>query len=146
MQTMTTKLNKVRPSSPEASARMSRVRQRDTKAEVRLRSALHARGLRYRVNVTLLDKPRRVADIVFGPKRVAVFVDGCFWHGCPAHGSRSKSNTAFWDDKIKANKARDADTSIRLEAIGWRVVRVWEHEDPEEAAARIEDILTRDTI
>ncbi|MBY4638358.1 very short patch repair endonuclease [Sphingopyxis sp. XHP0097] len=131
----------IAPSSPEASKRLSRVRQRDTEAELAVRRALHRRGRRYRVNVKLIDRPRRVADIVFRPKKVAVFVDGCFWHGCPEHGSKSKSNADYWKDKIAGNQKRDRDTDRRLEEAGWKVVRVWEHEDPDKAARRICSIL-----
>lgn len=138
---MTTRRNEIIPSSHEASKRLSRVRQRDTSAEIRLRRVLHGRGLRYRVDVKLMDKPRRVADIVFRPKKVAVFVDGCFWHGCPEHGSSPKSNVEFWRNKIETNKRRDADTDHRLIEAGWTVVRIWEHEDPEQAANEICKIL-----
>lgn len=134
----------VKPSSPEASARLARVRQKDTAAELRLRRTLHARGLRYRLHVPLLEKPRRVADIVFRRRKLAIFVDGCFWHGCPQHGTSSKSNADFWRDKIETNKKRDLDTNQRLTAAGWRVLRVWEHEDAEDAADRIMEALEFD--
>lgn len=120
---------------------MARVRQKGTSAELELRRALHALGLRYRLQVPLLSKPRRVADIVFPGPRVAVFVDGCFWHGCPEHATWPKRNADFWREKIGANRARDADTNLRLEALGWRVVRVWTHETPGEAAERIAAIV-----
>lgn len=129
----------VSPSSPEASRRMARVRQRGTDVEIELRRALHARGLRYRLQVPLSKKPRRVADIVFIGARVAVFVDGCFWHGCPLHATWPKENAGFWRAKIEANRARDADTTRRLRELGWEVIRVWSHEDPVEAARLIYD-------
>jgi len=129
------------PSSHEASLRMARVRQKGTRCEVELRRALHARGLRYRLQVPLLTKPRRVADIVFRRRKLAIFVDGCFWHGCPEHGTSPKSNADFWRDKIETNKRRDLDTNRRLTEAGWRVLRVWEHEDAEEAADRIMEAL-----
>lgn len=132
---------RVSPSSHDASLRMARVRQKGTDAETSLRKELHARGLRYRLHVPLLTKPRRVADIVFPSPKVAIFVDGCFWHGCPEHASWPKSNAQFWRDKIETNRARDADTDRRLRAEGWRVVRVWSHEAAGDAAARIEDIV-----
>ena len=94
-------------------------------------------GLRYRVDYPVLNRPRRRADIAFTKARVAVFVDGCFWHGCPIHGTWPKSNAEFWRDKIETNRRRDRDTNERLESAGWKVIRVWEHEDPEEAAKRI---------
>ncbi len=134
-------MSRVSPSSHEASLRMARVRQKGTDAELSLRKELHARGLRYRLHVPLLTKPRRVADIVFASARVAIFVDGCFWHGCPEHASWPKSNAQFWRDKIETNRARDADTDRRLRASGWRVVRVWSHDDAGDAAERIEDIV-----
>ncbi|RLK08423.1 very short patch repair endonuclease [Ruegeria conchae] len=134
----------VKPSSPEASARLARVRQKDTAAELRLRRTPHARGLRYRLHIPLLEKPRRVADIVFRRRKLAIFVDGCFWHGCPQHGTSSKSNADFWRDKIETNKRRDLDTNRRLTEAGWRVLRVWEHEDAEDAADRIMKALEFD--
>ncbi len=129
------------PSSPEASRRMARVRQKGTGVELELRRALHAMGLRYRLQVPLLSKPRRVADIVFPGSRVAVFVDGCFWHGCPQHATWPKKNADFWREKIETNRARDADTNQRLEELGWKVVRIWSHEDAKEAAERIAHII-----
>lgn len=129
----------VSPSSPEASRRMARVRQRGTDVEIELRRALHALGLRYRLQVPLSRKPRRVADIVFIGARVAVFVDGCFWHGCPLHATWPKENAGFWRAKIEANRARDADTARRLRELGWEVIRVWSHEDPVEVARLIYD-------
>jgi DNA mismatch endonuclease, patch repair protein len=132
------------PSSHEASLRMARVRQKGTRCEVELRRALHARGLRYRLQVPLLTKPRRVADIVFRRRKLAIFVDGCFWHGCLEHGTSPKSNADFWRDKIETNKRRDLDTNRRLTEAGWRVLRVWEHEDAEEAADRIMEALEFD--
>lgn len=120
---------------------MTRVRQKGTSAELELRRALYAMGLRYRLHIPLLSKPRRVADIVFQGSRVAVFVDGCFWHGCPEHATWPKKNADFWREKIEANQARDADTNRRLEELDWRVVRVWSHEAAEEAAERIACIV-----
>lgn len=134
-------MSRVNPSSHEASLRMARVRQKGTDPEVSLRRELHARGLRYRLQVPLLTKPRRVADIVFPRTRIAVFVDGCFWHGCPEHASWPKSNAEFWRNKIEANRARDADTDRRLGALGWRVIRIWAHERAGEAAERIENVV-----
>ncbi|WP_207497624.1 very short patch repair endonuclease [Limimaricola pyoseonensis] len=129
------------PSSPEASRRMARVRQKGTRAELNLRKALHAQGLRYRLHVPLLAKPRRVADIVFPATKIAVFVDGCFWHGCPEHASWPKSNADFWRQKIETNRSRDADTDQRLQALGWESVRIWEHEDANHAASRIAELV-----
>lgn len=113
-------------------------RSRDTKPERRIRSLLHRRGLRFRVDVSPLPGVRRRADIVFSRARVAVFVDGCFWHGCPEHATWPKANAKFWREKIEANRARDLDTNRKFEEAGWTVIRVWEHEEPRDAAARIE--------
>ncbi|GAA2715128.1 hypothetical protein GCM10010429_35940 [Micromonospora olivasterospora] len=114
---------------------MQRQQTRDTQPELAIRRLLHATGLRYRVDAAPVPALRRRADIVFGPARVAVFVDGCFWHGCPHHGSRNtKANTAYWSDKIARNRARDASTDELLTNDGWLAIRVWEHEDPQEAA------------
>lgn len=129
------------PSTPEASSRMQRVRQKNTSAEWALRRELHALGLRYRIHVQVLTKPRRVADIVFSGQRVVVFVDGCFWHGCPLHATWPKQNAEFWRAKIIANQDRDRDTDARLTACGWTVMRVWAHEQPSEAASRIAKII-----
>jgi len=117
--------------------------QRDTAAELALRSTLHRMGLRFRVDVTLVEGLRRRADIVFGSVRVAVFVDGCFWHGCPIHGTWPKANAEFWRKKIRDNQKRDADTGLRLTKAGWKVIRVWEHEDPNKAAQRISNVVQK---
>ena len=122
---------------------MQRVRQKNTSAESALRRELHARGLRYRIHVPVLTKPRRVADVALSGLRVAVFVDGCFWHGCPQHATWPKENAEFWRAKILANQARDRDTGERLRAEGWKVVRVWEHEASEQAARRIAGIIEK---
>ena len=114
---------------------------RDTKPELALRSAVHALGLRYRVGAKPLAGLRRTADLVFPTAKVAVFLDGCFWHGCPEHHTIAATNAKFWADKVSGNRARDRDTDARLEAAGWASVRVWEHEDPHEAAQRVEDVV-----
>jgi len=129
------------PSSSAASKRMAATGQRDTPPEMELRRRLHAMGLRYRVDYPVLFKPRRRADIAFNKARVAVFVDGCFWHGCPEHGSWPKSNARFWREKIETNRRRDLDTNQRLKAEGWSVIRIWEHEDPEKAAMKVARIV-----
>lgn len=116
---------------------MENTGQRDTPAEMEIRRRLHRMGLRYRVDFPVLKGLRRRADVVFTKARVAVFVDGCFWHGCPEHGSWPKSNAEFWRNKIETNRRRDQDTNECLKKAGWRVIRVWEHEDPDEAAERI---------
>lgn len=117
---------------------MQAQRTRDTAPEMAVRRLLHASGLRYRVDRAPLPALRRRADLVFGPARVVVYVDGCFWHGCPEHRPPSKTNPEFWDAKIATNRARDEDTDGRLRAAGWLVFRAWEHERPEDVAAEVE--------
>src|SRR5690348_16964701 len=102
-------------------------RGRDTGPELALRRALHSRGLRYFVNRRPVKTIRRTADIVFPGARVAVFVDGCFWHGCPDHHTAAKANADFWAAKVLGNRARDAETDRLLTDSGWTVLRVWEH-------------------
>jgi DNA mismatch endonuclease (patch repair protein) len=114
---------------------------RDTKPELALRSAVHARGLRYRVSAKPLAGVRRTADLVFPRAKVAVFLDGCFWHGCPEHHTVASANATFWADKVKGNRKRDRDTDGRLAEAGWVSVRIWEHEDAAEAALRVEEIV-----
>lgn len=104
-------------------------RGRDTGPELAVRRALHAMGLRYRVDHPLPFDRRRRGDIVFTRAKVAVFIDGCFWHGCPDHGVMPRTNSAFWAAKIARNRERDADTTARLVEQGWVVLRFWEHED-----------------
>ena len=116
-------------------------RSRDTKPELALRSAVHATGLRYRVGAHPLPDLRRTADLVFRPARVAVFLDGCFWHGCPVHHTKASANANYWAQKVEQNLQRDRDTDMRLAEAGWLPVRVWEHEDPSEAASRIAQIV-----
>ncbi|MEO3839136.1 very short patch repair endonuclease [Nonomuraea sp. B10E8] len=118
-------------------------RNRDTGPELRLRTAVHALGLRYRVSRRPLPELRRTADLVFTKAKVAVFVDGCYWHGCPepAHFRPSQRNSEFWRDKIATNQERDQETGRLLREAGWVVIRVWEHENMAVAAARIADIV-----
>jgi len=135
-------MNKVpKASSEEAHRRMKAVRQRDTEAEMAVRRRIHAMGLRYRVDFPVLESPRRRADIAFPRLRIAIFIDGCFWHGCPIHGTSPKANAGFWKRKIEANVERDRDTDMRLRAKGWVVLRFWEHEDPDYVAASIRRIV-----
>ncbi|MFC9670212.1 MULTISPECIES: very short patch repair endonuclease [unclassified Streptomyces] len=114
---------------------MQAIRSRDTKPERLLRRLLHAQGLRYRVAARPLPGLRRTADIVFRPVRVAVFVDGCYWHGCPEHYVAPKTNPGYWSGKVATNMARDRDTTQRLEEAGWLVLRFWEHQSADECAA-----------
>lgn len=116
-------------SSDAVRRRMSAQRREGTEPELAFRRALHALGLRYRLHKAPLPGLRRKADIVFGPARVAVFVDGCFWHGCPEHGRRAHHvNAWYWPEKIARNRERDQETGELLSGAGWLVVRVWEHE------------------
>jgi DNA mismatch endonuclease (patch repair protein) len=125
-------------STPAVRARMQRQQTRDTQPELLIRRLLHAAGLRYRVDVAPLAALRRRADVVFGPAKVALFVDGCFWHGCPQHGTRpTHANQAYWGGKIRRNRERDRSTDELLTEAGWTSVRVWEHEDPREVAERV---------
>lgn len=100
-------------------------------------------GLRFRIDVRPLRDVKRRADVVFRPVQVAVFVDGCFWHGCPLHGTWPKANAGFWRHKIEENRARDKDTDRQLKKEGWLVIRVWEHEDMGAAAKRIRRAVLR---
>jgi DNA mismatch endonuclease (patch repair protein) len=116
-------------------------RRRDTKPELALRRLLHARGLRYRVDAKPIATLNRRADLVFARAKVAVFVDGCYWHGCPDHGTAARTNSEYWAPKIAGNRARDAETNRLLREEGWTVVRIWEHEDPIAAAERVLGIV-----
>ena len=127
----------------KTSARMSRQRRRDTDAELALRKVLHSRGRRFRVERPLPGLPRRRADIAFTRHKVVVFVDGCFWHVCPKHATKPATNELWWAEKLRRNEQRDRETDAHLAALGWTVVRVWEHEDPIEAADKVEAALDR---
>lgn len=109
----------------------------DTGPELAIRSLLHASGLRYRVNVPLPFNRRRRADIVFSRAQLYVFIDGCFWHGCPEHFVTPKTRTQFWLEKIDGNRARDHDTDSRLIHLGLTPVRIWEHVEPSRASRLI---------
>lgn len=128
-------------SSDAARKRMQRTRQSSTECECRLRRELYALGMRYRIDVRPIPEIRRRADIVFRRARVAVFVDGCFWHACPKHATWPKANAEFWRNKIRQNVRRDRDTDRKLNKAGWTVIRVWEHEDMGNAALRIRRIV-----
>jgi DNA mismatch endonuclease, patch repair protein len=123
---------------------MQRQPTRDTAPEMAVRRALDAAGLRYRVDIAPLPGLRRRADIVFRPARVAVFIDGCFWHGCPEHGRRpTHANPDYWLAKVERNQIRDRDTDQRLREAGWIVVRAWEHEAPADVVSRVVEVVTR---
>lgn len=130
-----------RATSVDVRASMQGNRNRDTKPELALRSRLHALGLRYRVSTRPVPDVRHTADVVFTRARIAVFVDGCYWHGCPEHHRPARKNSEFWTGKIEANRRRDAQVNQMLTQAGWQVVRIWEHEDPVEAAQRIEAMV-----
>lgn len=122
---------------------MRRNRRRDTKPERTLRSLLHAKGLRFRK-----DHPVRVAgllvrpDVVFSRQRIAIFLDGCYWHACPKHGTKPRHNSEYWTEKLERNVARDQAVNRALSASGWTVIRVWEHEDPAKVAETIAAAVT----
>ena len=130
------------PTSAAVTAAMKANRRRDTRPEIALRSALHARGLRFRVDFPVLAGGCRVRpDIVFTRARVAVFVDGCFFHCCPAHGNVPKVNQAYWVPKLHRNRTRDTRNNNELRAEGWRVIRAWEHEEVEDVVHRIQSYV-----
>jgi DNA mismatch endonuclease (patch repair protein) len=112
-------------------------RSRDTKPEIAVRRDLHRRGLRFRVDYRLQPPLRTRADIVFTRARVAVFIDGCFWHGCPLHATTPKTNTDYWTPKLERNRARDRETTAALRSHGWTVLRFWEHEESAIVADRV---------
>lgn len=116
-------------------------RRRDTQPELAVRRAVHAMGLRYRVDARPIADLNRRADLVFSRAKVAVFVDGCYWHGCREHGTVARTNATYWGPKIQRNKDRDADTDRRLRAADWEVIRAWEHEASSEVAARIAEVV-----
>jgi DNA mismatch endonuclease, patch repair protein len=133
------------PSSAAKSAEMSKLGRRDTRPERAIRSELHRRGFRFRVDRAPLPDLRSRADIVLGPVRVAVYVDGCFWHSCPEHGTKPKANSDWWERKLDRNRERDRETDRVLRENGWEVVRIWEHEDSVAGADRVEAAV-RDRI
>jgi DNA mismatch endonuclease (patch repair protein) len=130
-------------SSFAAKRRMEAAKPKDTLPEIKLRTALEEIGIHFEVDVKPIENLQRRADILVREDKIAVFVDGCFWHGCPIHGTQAKANAEFWADKIKRNKERDADTNRRLEADGWTVIRIWEHDDYIEAAKKIAQMIER---
>lgn len=128
-------------STPAVRRSMQGNRRKDTTPELALRRLLHAAGYRYRVDAQPLPGLRRRADLVFRRRRVAVFVDGCYWHGCPEHYTPPRTNSGYWSAKVGANVRRDRDTDARLVEAGWTVVRLWEHEDPTAALAVVVQAL-----
>lgn len=116
-------------------------RSKNTTPELAVRALLHARGLRYRVHFRPVPTLRRTADIVFTRQKIAVFIDGCFWHACPEHFVMPRSNPAYWVPKIEGNQRRDRETNDALRAAGWTVTRFWEHDPPAQVADRIAAVV-----
>ena len=130
------------PADENISEQMRRMPTKNTDPEIKVRKSLYAKGLRYRLHrKDLPGKP----DIALGPAKVAVFVDGCYWHNCPEHGTLPKNNRKWWEEKFRKNRERDLRNDTKLIEMGWLPVHIWEHEDPNEAAARIKD-LARERI
>ena len=131
-------------SSEAVHQRMSHLARKNTEPELALRRELHRLGLRFFVHRRPLHALRREADVVFPRAKVAVFLDGCFWHGCPEHGKRQhRTNSWYWPEKIRRNQERDRDTDDRLRDAGWLPVRIWEHDPPSLAAQRVRGELLR---
>ncbi len=133
-----------RPTARDAgvSLRMSRQRRTGTTPELAVRRSLHRRGFRYRVDAPLPGLPRRRADLLFGGVKVAVFIDGCFWHSCPEHATVARSNSEWWAAKLSGNVDRDRATDRHLTQLGWTVLRFWEHENPSDVVDQIANTLT----
>jgi DNA mismatch endonuclease (patch repair protein) len=127
----------VEPLDQKTRDRLRKQKRRDTKPEIELRSELHRMGLRFRVDQKVLPGMRSRPDITFGPSKVAVFVDGCFWHRCPEHGTIPGNNREWWKQKLTANFERDRRVDTQLHEAGWHVLRFWEHEDVLKSAATI---------
>jgi len=141
-------LRKVAPEGSDSWASSEAVRRsmlgnrgRDTRPELAMRSALHKSGLRFRKNYRPLRGSRGVVDVAFTRRKVAVQLDGCFWHGCPEHGSRPATNRAYWDEKLQRNAERDTRLQRELEDEGWTVLRFWEHEPPLEIVPKVHEAL-----
>ncbi|WP_431884120.1 very short patch repair endonuclease [Micromonospora gifhornensis] len=128
------------PLNALVSAQMSRMPRVSTRPELLIRRELHRRGMRYRVNHKLL--PGR-PDIAFTRAKIAVFIDGCFWHMCPSHGTFPKNNSAWWLAKLQRNVQRDREKDDQLRALGWTVTHFWEHEDPVDVADSVEALWHR---
>ncbi|KAF3469618.1 very short patch repair endonuclease [Streptomyces sp. Tu 3180] len=123
---------------------MSRQASKNTGAELAVRRLLHAAGLRYRVEYPVPGIPRRRIDVAFPRAKVAVLIDGCFWHGCPQHATQPKANAEWWRSKLDRNMARDRETTEHLLAAGWTVLRFWEHTPAEEIAATVRATVDRE--
>ena len=126
--------------TPEQRSRcMSKIRSAKTKPEMLLRQSLWREGLRFRVRSRLPGRP----DIIFTRAKLAVFVDGCFWHSCPVHGTAPKSNQSYWDVKLAGNRARDERVSAEIAKVGWHCLRIWEHEVKEDLAGAVRLVIAR---
>ena len=130
-------------SNPAVRRVMQGNRSRDTRPELAVRTIVHARGLRYVVHGRPIPELRRTADLMFPRMKIAVFIDGCFWHGCPEHHKTPKANATYWSAKVERNKHRDLDTTVRLSTAGWSVLRFWSHEDPVYVAEKIQQAVLR---
>jgi DNA mismatch endonuclease (patch repair protein) len=128
--------------SPGVRRSMQKNRGRDTRPELLVRRAVHALGLRYRVDHRPIRDFNRRADLVFARARVAVFVDGCFWHGCPVHHTVAKANASFWAEKVRRTRERDRETDRVLSEAGWTVIRVWEHQPVDDVVSLISSAVT----
>jgi DNA mismatch endonuclease (patch repair protein) len=136
------KTDQLIPASKTVSGQMRRMPTKNSNPELRIRKALHARGLRYQLHrKDLPGKP----DISFGPAKLAVFVDGCYWHNCPEHGTIPKNNREWWIEKFEQNRYRDRRKDQELEKLGWLPIHVWEHEDPRHATEKIQRLIIQRT-
>lgn len=131
----------VEPLNADVRSRMSSQRTADTKPELAVRRILHQRGLRYRVGIRPESAIRTTGDLVFVKNKVVVFIDGCFWHGCPVHFVPPKNNADWWAAKIDANRQRDGSARNALKVLGWSVLSFWEHESPADVASVIEKLV-----
>ena len=130
------------PTSAAASKIGTANRRKDTRCEVRFRSELHSLGMRFRKDFAVVVAGRSIrVDVAFTRARVAVFVDGCFWHWCPVHGRMPKSNLSYRQPKLRRNRDRDSENDAALNTAGWRTIRIWEHDDLGAAARRIETVV-----
>jgi DNA mismatch endonuclease (patch repair protein) len=130
-----------KPLNEAVQTRMRNQRRRDTKLELTIRSQMHSGGFRYRVDYRPEKSLRCRGDLVFTRRKVIVFIDGCFWHGCPLHATAPKNNASWWTEKLRANIDRDARNTVALQSLGWIVVRIWEHEPADIAVERLKVVL-----